>query len=289
MPEVETDMPEVEIESSIHEKQNDTRKNLDRESRKPKTVEETDNNKPDGSPNKDDKSVIGTYQIKEENTEQNKENIDMRPKIRLVSLDKLMAIPTKKTVTFDTSIIILTSSDEECTPKKPNESVDQNGTLKSALKKSPITLTKRNDIELKKSSMTTTKKNDVEVISINEKNDSEEDDVPLSRQSRRVKQKENEKQQQRIRLKSIFTRTKSNEWKGKSCDSDSEDEKPNKKRKSAQGTGCNGNKNRKKLNKVPKPSVDKFTLKVYVPLPRVECDKLQEICSVQANVFSANR
>lgn len=199
--------------------------------------------------------------LKHENVEeQNKENIDVRPRIRLVSLDKLMAKP-RKAVTFDTSVIVLTSSDEEGPQKKMSEIPEQNGTLKSALKNSLTTKETENVTETKK------------------------DDISVSpRKSPRVKEKLDDKLQQRAKLRSIFTRTKPNEWKGKNiCESDSDDDRGNvtrrKKPDKVSRTNC------KKIHNI----TEKFSSTIYVPLPRIECEKLQEACIKNPNIFCAQR
>lgn len=230
------------------------------------------------NPEKISDTPLESIPVKEENAEeQNKENIEARPRIRLVSLDKLMAKP-KKSVTFDTSIIILTSSDEESTPKKPNESFEQNGLLKSALKHSPLKTKKtEEDIKPKKDK---------------KKNDSDEDYLHSLRKSTRITDKVEEKQQQRTRLRSIFTRTKSNEWKGKNaCESDDDDDRTSKK-----NSDFSHDKSKNKIKKSAKTNEktlksphDKFSSTVCVPLPRIECDKLQEVCSKNSNIFAAQR
>lgn len=223
------------------------------------------------------KDVLESNSIKQENLEdQNKENIEVMPKIRLVSLDKLMAKP-KKSVTFDSSIIIL-SSDEESPTQKPTDTIEQNGTLKSALKNSPA----------KKTEKDTTSKKDT-------KSDSDDNSTSLSRKSTRLQVKGEEKQKERIRLKSIFTRTKANEWKGKNaCDSDSEEEKSSKSKKTVVDISDSSDDDlrRNKKNRVSKLSKKKSKSReneIYIPLPIVKCERLQEICSKTDNVFSEER
>lgn len=84
---------------------------------------------------KENSSNEKEFTIKNETNEENKQNC--KSLIRLVDLSKLIDPNQKKSVKFDSSIIILTSSDEEIqTPKKPTNLKNDTGNLKSALKNS---------------------------------------------------------------------------------------------------------------------------------------------------------
>ncbi|XP_018566294.1 transcriptional regulator ATRX homolog isoform X2 [Anoplophora glabripennis] len=128
------------------------RDNLNVEENGDKEVEEENHNnleedplKNSESPNIIESSILEDNEEKE-NLDNEKQSSDQKPiceenkpehksLIRLVDLSKLIDPKQKKSVKFDSSIIVLTSSDEETqTPKKTSDANMECGLLKSALK-----------------------------------------------------------------------------------------------------------------------------------------------------------
>nr|CAH7748324.1 unnamed protein product [Callosobruchus chinensis] len=236
----------------------------------------------------------------DESTKENKESDDVKPQIRLVDLSKLIDAKPKKSVKFDSSLIII-SSDEEHSPKK--QSTDKNGKLKSALKNSPLKVAQLEcDISAKiKDEIKNTKKrghqedddlvisgsdSDIKVVS------NEEDSG--RRRSSRVQRNNSKVMKRQEDLKKIFKR-KGNKNGNSSFEIVNDRSKKNKKSKDLLMKLSSGSssadsdsdedveektprKNRRKGKQCSAPAPDdKFSRKLYVSLPLVECDKLKEV------------
>lgn len=207
---------------------------------------------------------------------ENKENIEVLPKIRLVSLDKLMEKP-KRNVTFDSSIIVL-SSDEESTPEKQPNINEENLSVKTCPTKEVPENTSSSKDQLN-----------------SKQNLPDEDSTSLSRKSSRIVSKIEEKQKERVKLKSIFTRTKANEWKGKSTSESNSDKEKSKKKdisivdiSDSSDDDCNKNKIKRSSTANVRKSKKKEK-DLFIPLPKVDCEKLEDICSRDVNIFSTQR
>ncbi|XP_050509138.1 transcriptional regulator ATRX homolog isoform X2 [Diabrotica virgifera virgifera] len=242
-------------------------------------VEETTMEKDKKKKNKEDPLTSDAAE-KEDRTE--KDNVDAAdaevktepPRIRLVDLNKLIDPNIRKKVTFDSSIIVLSSSDEEnSVPQVTNTKNTRSNSKKSSENvdnKSKSNSTKRKD---KNSTVSVDADNEAEI----KISDSESDST--SRKSKRLKSVQNNKVLMRESLKAKFKRPSKTTNKksaadksdGSSSDSDHEKSKTSKR---------SGVQPRRKSNDV------KLNSKVYVPLPLYGCDKMKEVFNKNQESFA---
>ncbi|CAH1986403.1 unnamed protein product [Acanthoscelides obtectus] len=230
-----------------------------------------------------------------------KEPEDIKPQIRLVDLNKLLDPKPKKSVKFDSSLIII-SSDEEHSPKR--QSKDSNGKLKSALKNSPTNINLKAECNISEKIEEGLKnkkkgglKDDLKVVISSSDSDDkaacdDSENGNRIRSSRRIQKNKSKVEKRQEKLKTIFKRkgTKdgntsfeivdsskkiklkelmlklSSESSNSEADSEEDTEEKTSRRNRRKGKQSSNtkaeNKNRRKL---------------YVPLPKIECEKLKEI------------
>ncbi|CAG9828068.1 unnamed protein product [Diabrotica balteata] len=214
---------------------------------------------------KDDKSKNEDVKIKKE-----------PPKIRLVDLNKLIDPNIRRKVQFDSSIIVLSSSDEEnsvpqltntkntkTNSKKPSEDVDNKS-------KADKNSTKRKD---KNSAVSVNLDKEAEI----KISDSESDSC--SRKSKRLKSVEKNKLLVKESLRVKFKRpskpmnkkSAADKSDGSSSDSDHEKSKTSK---------------RTNVQLRSRPNDVKLNSKVYVPLPLYECHKMKEVFNRNKESFA---
>ncbi|CAG9828069.1 unnamed protein product [Diabrotica balteata] len=217
---------------------------------------------------KDDKSKNEDVKIKKE-----------PPKIRLVDLNKLIDPNIRRKVQFDSSIIVLSSSDEEnsvpqltntkntkTNSKKPSEDVDNKS-------KADKNSTKRKD---KNSAVSVNLDKEAEI----KISDSESDSC--SRKSKRLKSVEKNKLLVKESLRVKFKRpskpmnkkSAADKSDGSSSDSDHEKSKTSK---------------RTNVQLRSRPNDVKLNSKVYVPLPLYECHKMKEVFNRNKESFAVLR
>ncbi|XP_072392281.1 uncharacterized protein XNP isoform X2 [Diabrotica undecimpunctata] len=198
------------------------------------------------------------------------------PRIRLVDLNKLIDPNIRRNVQFDSSVIVLSSSDEEnsvpqltntkntkTNSKKPSENVDNKS-------KADKNSTKRKD---KNSKVSVNLDNEAEI----KISDSESDSS--SRKSKRLKAVEKDKVLAREGLRAKFKRpskaTNKKSTADKSDGSSSDSDHGKSKTSKRTNVQLRSRSNDGKLNS-----------KVYVPLPLYECHKMKEVFNRNKESFA---